>query len=517
MTRALAKLAVSALAAAVAVSIAAVSDAAVTACVSSPGVEGLCSSSSGTCTISATKNIDPGAVIDCGGRDIVVTGSGTKVIVTAGAFTLKARSLTLGSGRSILANGHDSIRTGVRLELSQNLVVSGDILARNGGGDSFIDIVVAGSATLDGSSPVIALDGTAQNADGGELLIDAGDFIRISKLVDASGKAGGTSANQNGGGDVTLRSGSDIFIDAEVRSFGRWYNGGNVNMAAAGDVTISYVAGTGQPKGQVIADGRSTDGDGGHVSIVAGDKVEVKGPINVAGGTNANGGDASGGSVDIDAGCGGILIADPIDATGGWSGGEITLSSDSDVTISDILNLEARQGSGGGGRLSVNAKGAVTITNGAWVTAWGHSASVHEGNGGRIGIAGCSVDVQGGSILEAIGHRGGLIELRGRKSPASQSQFSVRVSSSAIVDAGKMGVGNCEIDGRIFLDVRSPGPGVCSNATSQACNSRIDCPTNGECINPPGNPDTGGVNSQFYPTPRKRLQPELLACSTTCN
>lgn len=493
-----------------------VAQAAVTACVSSTGVEGLCSTPSGICTVVSTKTVAPGATIDCSGRDIVVTGSGTKVIVTAGAFTLKARNLTLDAGRTILVGENSTIRTGARLELSQNLVVNGDILARNGGGGSYVDIVAAGSVTLSGASPVIALDGTVPSASGGDLLIDAGGFIRVSNLVDASGKPAGTSANQNGGGDVLLKSGSDIYIDAEVRSFGRWYNGGSVSLEAAGDVLISYEAGAGQPKGQIMADGRSTDGDGGNISIEAGDRVEVQGPLNVAGGTNASGGNASGGSVDIVAGCGGILIRDSIDATGGWSGGSVSLASEGAVTISDIINLEARQGSGGGGRLSVDSKGAVVVSNGAWVTAWGHSASVHEGNGGRISVTGCTVDVQDGAILEAIGHRGGLIELRGRKSPATQTQFSVRVATNSIVDSGKMGIGQCEVDGRIFLDVRSPGPGVCANAPSQACNTRIDCYPVSDCINPSGNPNTDGVLSQFFPLPRKRLRPELLACSTPC-
>lgn len=492
-------------------------EAAVTACAPAAGVEALCSTASGTCTVSTTKNVAPGATVDCAGRDVVISGAGAKITVTGGAFTLKARNLTIEAGRSILVNEHGTIATGVRLELSQNLLVSGAILARNAGGTSSIDIVATESVTLAGASPTIGLEGTVDGADGGDLRIDAGGVIRVSRLVDASGKAAGTSVNQNTGGEIDLKSGVDVLIDAELRTFGRWYDGGRVALEAGRDVAISYVPGTGTPKGQIVADGREHDGDGGTVSITAGHQARIEGPITVAGGTNATGGEASGGTLDVVAGCGGITVTDSINATGGWSGGIVRLATEGDATISDEINLEARQGNGGGGRFGVDAKGATVLTTGAWITAWGHTASGHDGDGGSISIAGCTVDVQGGAILEAIGHWGGLIELRGRKAPADQTQFSVRVATNSIIDVGRMGIGECARDGRIVLDVRSPGPGHCENAPTQPCNGRADCPQEQECLDPPGNPNTGGVQTQFFPAPRKQLRPELLGCSSSCS
>lgn len=489
----------------------------VTACVYGPGVEGLCSTSSGLCTVNSAKNVAPGAVIDCSGRDIFLTGVGTKIIVTGGSFTLKARDLTLDTARSILANTHATIRTGIRIQLSRNLLVAGDILARNGGGGSFVQIVAGGSVTLNGSSPGIALDGTVQSANGGDLRIDAVGFIRVSKLIDVSGKPAGTSDNQNGGGDLVLKSGSDIFIDAELRSFGRWYSGGKVTLDAADDVEISYLPGTGTPKGQIVADGRALDGDGGNVTIIAGDQVKVDGPINVAGGTISNGGEADGGAVDISAGCGGILISDTIDATGGWSGGEVDLSSKGPVTISDLIKLEARQDDGNGGELAVASQNSVTVTNGGSVRAVGHATSTNQGDGGHIVMSGCTVEVGDGAVLEAIGHRGGLIELQGRKSPVGATQFSVKVADGSSINAGQTGIGPCQVSGRIYLDVRSPGPGVCANQPALSCTSRASCSSNSDCINPIGNPDTQGASSQFKPAPRKRLRPEMLACTSVCN
>ena len=257
-------------------------------------------------------------------------------IVNAG--TLKIQSNTaLGT-----AAGGTTVAMGGRLQLQNNITVTGEALTLNGG-----ELVVAtgGTATTSGAYEIrtFTSSGTLTVSDGGSL-----EYLAVG------GGGGGGGQNGGGGGGGQLRTGSlsvapdEIFI--VTRGAGGFVNGndrgsnGGTSSLISGSNSVSAFGGGGG--GAIQNDGRGNGGSGTGSAGGNGWKEFPAFPSGVAGGNGGSGG-AIGGN---DRGGGG----------GGGAGGNGTNGVSGNVGGNGgIGNLSAISGTptyyaGGGGGATAN-------------------------------------------------------------------------------------------------------------------------------------------------------------------
>jgi len=466
------------------------------------GSTGICPSS-GVCTIKSKKTIAPGVTIDCSGRDLVLKAP---ITVTGGTFTLIANDVTVNGFQRIEATQSATTEVGFTLQLTGRLTLDGKLLAKNAGGGTFIRVTAAGGASI-GSGLAIDVSGNSQGVDGGEVTIDSGADVTIDGRVLADGKSGGTEANVNSGGIITIAAATDVVVNGEVSAFGRGFDGGSVMLEAGNDVVLAAGA-------QLNAYGQSVSGDGGEMELTAANRILLDGDVSLRGGLNYNGGESEGGSLLLDAGCGGVVINGTIDLTGGEAdGGDVSIQSAGAVVLAGTIDADAVNLDGDGGGITVESGDQVVLLQTAQVSGRGDARNGNgSGSGGSIDIEGCQVDTD--AVLAVGGAEGGRISVRGRKAglaPVGAGDFGVRVSDQCTVDASGF---TPVTDGSIELVVAELRAGSCST-NGAAC--FLDVPTctvgwvGGQCLE--ANPDTDGRQTQFAPSPATTVyDPLLLAC-----
>ncbi|MBI5504645.1 MAG: hypothetical protein HY899_07570 [Deltaproteobacteria bacterium] len=472
----------------------------------------------GACTIGETKLIEPDAVLDCRDRDIVVGNYGTIKVV--GEFTLRARTLTLNgpSGAILAVEDDDGDPGAMTIEVvkddavagSGNFNIYGKVRA-NGAHDGG-DIVVHadGDITIHQSGDDGAeADGTGVGASGGSILLDAGGAILIEDPVHA---AGNTSGDNSGGtldihavGDITAR------LDGHIAAPGKFRGGGSVSIASdTGDVILQE---------HVDVDGRGNDGDGGSIEIEAGDSLQIMEAITARGGVGAAGGEASGGSVSLRSGCGGITVASSITVSGGddtsgpdgGNGGSITAFALGNLTIASTGSLVTRALSGGGpgGGVSLRSASKVLVAGGAMLDVRGDTSSGGQGPAGRVALSGCEVEVAASATIDATGHSGGKIALHAGKAPPAQGAQPLLVNKLAAIHAA----GGAGTPGRIAVAPLTTKSGTCANIPPRSCQWNTDCVEGCltyECQN--ANPDVQGVSTQFDVAPEIYDENTLGSC-----
>lgn len=419
----------------------------------------LCAAPSGPCTateVTLGGNIEVpsgGCTFDLGGRSLRVTktfqmiGSGFIVVDNATDITitstgkLKARGDFVRIDGQIIQGGDIDLRSLGRIEVGGHLDVNGDgagnVRLRARGDVSILTTAVIqgiGTSTTNddgdryadgGSLEAISEAGSihwaaattfrGQNhGQGGTVVLQAAERINLSQTIDASGGGGG-------GGDVQLRAGDDIStirnIDVTSRSGGG--AGGNITLAAGADDLGGI-----KPGGDVVVDGavlnlegssdgvgETGEGDGGYATISAQGAVQFigTGVAIRAGAGPLSAGD--GGTVDISASAGDLVLEAPIFAKGGSQGGRggyAGISASNDVTVDAAIDLSARRA---GGRCHVAAGRHATVDG--TITADGLAADATAG----------SIEVHGGLVLlgavtiarnlKATGDHGHEIMLRG--------------------------------------------------------------------------------------------------------
>ncbi len=467
----------------------------------------------GSCTITNLVNVVPGSVLDCQTRAITIAGSGSLKVVD-GEFELITGNLTI-DGPGGLINGDEGSEdqpAGVTIVSSGNVDIGGKIRVNGNHGGGSLSITATGNITLTSTGDDgIEAKALMEDQNGGEVLFDAGVDIIISDPIDADGSDSGESA----GGTVELRAGRNITTNADglISAQGRAAGGGTITLSTTnGDITLNQV---------VQAYGRSETGDGGHVELHAGDGLAINQPIDVRGGVNDTGGTAAGGSIDMEAGCGGIAIAANLTATGGSLGsdqepGAIVASSLGPMTVASGITLDTHGLAPGsdGGLINLDGFGAVTVATNALLDARGYNTTTNsDARGATIRVAGCTVDIQSGAKLDARGITGGSVDLAAYAvAPASGTQ-PLRVSTGAQVKV--LGSTNAD-NGDIGLSALYYKPGVCSNNGDCFLNSDCTkgCET-GTCS--AANPDTAGVNTAFDVAPSRFSDKHLVQCTTACN
>src|SRR6185369_8891512 len=347
----------------------------------------------------------------------------------------------------------------------------------------------------------------AANQDGGEVLLSAGRDIIISDPIDADGADSGYGH----GGTVELRAGGNVTTNADgwITAQGRADGGGTVRIiTSTGDITLNQT---------IDAYGRSETGDGGLVELHAGDALAINQIIDVRGGVNDAGGTAAGGTIDIEAGCGGLTIAANLVATGGSEGedqepGAIVATALGPMTVASGITLDthALAFGGDGGLINLDGLGAVVLSTNALLDARGNTTTNSDGKGATIRVAGCTVDIQSGAKLDTRGITGGSIDLAALALAPESGTQPLRVSTGAQLKVA--GTYNGSID----LGALHYKPGDCSNNGDCFLNSDCTkgCET-GTCS--AANPDTAGVNTPFDVAPSRFSDKHLAPCTTACN
>ncbi len=374
-------------------------------------------STGASCTITGAHVVDVGADLDFGSQTDLQLDSSTVLRVgqAAGAarsIRLAARSIALAPGARILGDGDAAIvqleATGGNLELRS----SGSTLSR-------IDVssFTAGSIELVASGDVIAggvldVHGNGAEASAGDVMIDAGGAMRLSRQAEIGG-----TGSYAFGGSLEIYANDDVSIDAVIdgdapgggASIDITSVHGRIAIAERIDVSGGNPDGSGGPidltapdgdvaiSGSIVGTGGSgieeSCGDGSEVTMTAGGAVTVSAAITLSGGNQCGGG-----TLDVDAGAAFTQTAGEISARGAGaygSAGYVSIAAELDATLGDV-DLSAP---GGGGSADVRSEnGKVSFLGRLDV-----SASAPDSVGGFVTARGCTVDVSSTARIDARG------------------------------------------------------------------------------------------------------------------
>ncbi len=472
--------------------------------------------SNNPCTIGSTITLDPGDVFDCTAYDQVIIGNFGTLKVTNGSFTFLGNDLDVVSGGKIQVVATESGKDiGVVIELAGDLDLYGKVLANSAWGGGTIAVSTGGFLQVaESGTNGIEANGTAAAADGGDISLTSTGNVVILCPIQANGDGG---SGTNSGGTITIESEGSILtsFDGLLTATARKSEGGTITLVADGDVTTGA---------SIDAFGTQDTGDGGLVAIQAGNAITVGGAISVRGGVNVMGGDAYGGSVQLEAGCGGIQLNADIDARGGegggLAGGSLSVDSVGDVTIAAGVQIlsQATQSDGVGGDIEIKSEGKLSLGANILIDARGDSIDTN-GEGASVALEGCTIDVAAGVTIDVTGYAGGLLTLTGGTEPGtaplpSGSTQPVVIDETAVLKAS----GNStDFDGEIEVIVRNSVSGECATQPGVACELDTDCTvgcSTDECIDV--NPDTDGVESQFDLTPTRIDATRMVSCVATC-
>jgi hypothetical protein len=412
--------------------------------------DNLCPPTDNPCRVTTTKNVTAGSVIDVGDRQLLITGQGVLNLIS-GMMTLRAADLTVDANAALRARGTASVPGNKIVVIAGSITINGSIDASGAPGGAvtltsmgpltlsrLLDVRSrstaddGGSADLQGTDVTITSTGsinalgggqgfgggitvtaignlvvsgdlTVAGGDGGDIDVSASDSLTISASItlDADGTAAGGS-----GGDITVSAIGNLVVDGDISATGRngsadtgGGDGGNISLDGA---TISAT----RPMSTISATAGGPDGLGGCVDLTTsiGD-VDCRGHIEA----NSPGNDGTGGELSIDA-AGAADVSGTLDSSGGDSGGDVSVSSGSTLTInmSATLNVAASAG-GSGGDIDLSAADSVTVV-GALNSDGGPAAG---GSGGSNTLSGCTVRVESAGRLSSI-HSGGSNLLIGR-------------------------------------------------------------------------------------------------------
>lgn len=300
-----------------------------------------------------------------------VIGGGTIIVQSAGAIQIDGLlDVTGDTGGDIAFLARGDIELGARGKVRGHGISSfRDEGARFAdGGDLFLRSL-AGSVRVLGA---IALPG-ANQAEGGEVDLEAGHDVVLARGMDLSGGGGG-------GGEFFAGAGDDVHIlgsiDASSRSGGEF--GGDIFiLAGIGDDPASGFVGV-KAGGDLEIHGVTLDvrgsantntftGDGGSVDVSAAGAVHVGADVVVHADSAPNLPDAGGGYVAVTSGedLGDVPAADTdlefaalVSARGTEVGGALSLFSAGDILLSGPADLSG----GFGGVLDVEAARNATIS-----------------------------------------------------------------------------------------------------------------------------------------------------------
>jgi hypothetical protein len=274
-------------------------------------------------------------------------------------FDLGDRSLSFQKTLQMTGLGFIKVRNASSITVTANgkFKVRGDFVQPNGFiiGGGLVWLETSGTITFGGMIDVSGDPaGSVLIAGGGNVTLQNGSLVQGNGIT--SFVSGGDRFSD--GGTVEIRSGSgSISINDEIILVGTRHGaGGSLLLEAPQNVTINGVV-----------DASGGESDGGDVTVVAGDDINVTRMINV----ESAGGGGFGGIIDLTSG---------VDSLGG-----VVTGGSSTITGSVMkLNGSAAQGSGGdGGALFITSSGDIRLTgNGVAVQASAGAGA--DGLGGLV-------------------------------------------------------------------------------------------------------------------------------------
>ena len=361
------------------------------------------------CTLDRRADIpvSPGSMLDFETRDLVIKRQ-TRLVVgpSVGAMTIRAKSVTLEPGASLVAvGGQITVTTtgAIRISASGGNFARIDVSANGGGGSILLN--AGGLADISG-----VLSAKAAAGDGGNIDVTALSSIGLSGELNATGRAtgaGGTislkttggpiainglvdvSGTEGGGGDIDIEATSDITTNVKLDASGGGSggNGGTITLlSSAGGIQMSAgLDGRGAPAGAV-----DFGGTGAVVEITAAQNIAIDGQFILSGGAP----DGEGGSVSVDTD-GNLIFNASILAQGNGVDGcgspdGISLNARGDITLNDI---DVSGGTCGGGSIEVSSiNGAVSLAGPFQVLADGTGPL---GFAGVISVRGEALQIDG--------------------------------------------------------------------------------------------------------------------------
>jgi len=375
----------------------------------------------------------------------------------------------------------------------------------------------ARSVTITSQGVLRIADG-AVTLEAGTLTIATGGFI--------DGRGNQTDLTFGGMIDITTSGAVTVQISGTatdgINVSGR-DGAGTIDITSGGSVTIA---------GQLVADGLSSEGDGGTIRITAtgniqslakstlsaragrdagdsgefdldadgrldlGDAIDLSGPdggtLNACAGqdvavhavdADAIGDGGAGGTVNIIGGTS-VTTLGAIDARGstsvdgfGGCGGGISIEADfGDLSFAEKVRAEGASPDGLGGEMDLSAAGSVMLTAAATVSARGNG---NEGCGGSLSVT-AGLDVTSAGLMDASGgYGGGMAEVDANRHVTLSGGLSAagRAAGGAggfvVVTAGDKGGGNLTISSTV--DVSGGGCSSFGDCGSGGCADLEGC------------------------------------------
>lgn len=391
----------------------------------------------GACSITKSFDVASGCVLDFGTRAVTLTATG-QLHIGSGTVRLLAGSVTMLPSAYIEGRGLGSAtptNVGGMISIETTTFVN---IQRSGLNNGRIDM--------------------SGNANGGVIEIRAGTTITVAGKLNAD-----SILVDGGGGSIRLVSGTDLaspsgaVISASGGTAGP--GGGLLDFQAGGNLDISPQL-------------DCTGSDGGDVQIVTGGSLILRGGVNV----NGPGDAGSGGSIDLASGSdtqilGQLLVrgTDSGTLSGGGDGGFVDILADfGSVTIADDIFAEGADPDGGGGEITVTARGDVIVQSTAILSVRANGA---DGDGGEMALEGKTVTV-GGKLDVSGGTGGGEADITAYKD----------ATVSAIIDA--RGRDNGSVGGVVLIDTAQSVSGTLTitntiDAGGGLCGDELGCGTGG--------------------------------------
>lgn len=306
----------------------------------------LCAAPSGPCnatsvTMSTAIDVpDAGCAFDIGGRTLQIqktfqmTGAGFIRFTNAGDVTITDTGKLKARGDFVQPNGF-IIQGG-----TISIVSLGKVTVVNGG---LIDVAgdPAGQISLTGNGDVTLQNGASLQGVGITSFVDTGDKFSDGGLVELTSNAGNVFVN----GTITLPGNNQAA-------------GGECDLLAARDVQLTQ-----------ILDVTGGGGDGGSVTIDAGDSISITKTIDVS--SRVGGG--FGGSISLSAGEDGLGGLVP--------GGSITINV-ANATMK-LNGSDAETSGGDGGDFDASSNGTLQFI-GSGVALQANGGSTFDGSGGTV-------------------------------------------------------------------------------------------------------------------------------------
>lgn len=421
---------------------------------------------------SATVNLNVGSLVLAinAGAAALIDGQSSGPASRGGTLTVNASGAVTVQGNSTRRAGIDmsssNLAGRIFINAGGSVTVNGRLNADRAAGaraasGGQVVINAAGDVTSSptGQAEVTAIGGDQSASGGGAIELDAGGSLNLAANtdIDCSGSTAGTldlfadgdivfpGANGNGTGEsgggatVTVSAGRAINMIGDLL-----VRGGDADPLAGGEggaVSFDSLLGDITLAGNINAYGTKPDGDGGDIEMHAnGSLIIAQGRTIDASSLGAFG---VGGSVALTASQSfqsTAQLASLMDVSGGGGGGSISLEARGAITLLGPVDARGRGDEGFGGDISISAgvDGAGTLSIQREINANGGLCTVDGcGDGGSTDLSGCDVIVgASGAVLTRAPGSGGTNLLTARKTINVLGQVDARTSRPGFGDDG---------------------------------------------------------------------------------